>query len=89
MSSTATAWAWSQQIESHSAKLVLLCLAESHDACSGRVDCDVPFISRTTGLSQKTVKEALKRLDKLGVAVSTEHSVSPPGFSLPQLGGAA
>jgi hypothetical protein len=82
MSAKATAWAWDQQINSHSAKLVLLCLADSLDVRTGRAYCDVPGICAMTGLSQKTVKEALKRLAKDCLLCTTDHDVSPPGYAL-------
>lgn len=82
MSAKATAWAWDQAMKSHSAKLVLLCLADSHDACSGRVDTDLAYITRMTGLATTTIRSALSSLQKQGLVVATGHSVSPPGFML-------
>jgi len=82
MSAKATAWAWDQAMKSHSAKLVLLCLADSHDACTGRVDADLAHINRMTGLAQTTIRSALGSLQKQGLVVATGHSVSPPGFML-------
>jgi pyocin large subunit-like protein len=89
MSAKATAWAWDQAMKSHSAKLVLLCLADSHDACSGRVDTDLAHITRMTGLATTTVRSALAGLQKRGLVVATAHSVSPPGFNLEMVGPAA
>ena len=82
MSAKATAWAWSQAISSHSAKLVLLCLADSHDACSGRIDADITHISRMTGLSQSTVRASLAKLGKGGLVTPTRLTVSESGFTL-------
>lgn len=87
MSARATTWAWDQDIPLHSAKLVLLCLADSHDAYSGRVDCDLAYIADQTGLSQKTVRAALVRLEEDGVLTPTELTVSATGFSLALDGG--
>lgn len=87
MSAKATTWAWEQNISLASAKLVLLCLADSHDAYSGRVDSDVSHITKTTGLSVKTVRASLGRLEKAGLVSTTEHTVSPPGYALGLDGG--
>ena len=74
MSAKATAWAWDQAY-SGTAKLVLLCLADSPDAT-------VLQMSKMTGASLKTLRQTLTRLEKDGVIASTEHSVSPPGYAL-------
>jgi DNA-binding MarR family transcriptional regulator len=87
VSAKATAWAWDQAINSHSAKLVLLCLADSHDGCSGRVDADLVHIAKMTGLSQKTVRASLARLEKNHLVTPTRLTVSATGFSLQLVGG--
>ncbi len=87
MSARATAWAWDQVLKSHSSKLVLLCLADSHDACSGRVESDLAYIAKLTGLSQSTCRAALAKLVKDGVLTPDRLSVSEAGFSL-AIGGA-
>lgn len=65
MSIDATRWAWQQNL-SPTRKLLLLALA---DRASERHDC-YPSIIRLkadTGLYEKTIKEALQELEKLGL----------------------
>lgn len=82
MSAKATTWAWDQDIPLHSAKLVLLCLADSHDAYSGRCDLTTEHIAKMTGLSQKTVRSAIARLKKDGLVDPVELTVAATGFAL-------
>lgn len=65
MSAKATFWAWEQQHIGSSAKLVLLCLADHHNADSGRCDPSEKFIADKTGLNVKTVNSAIKKLADL------------------------
>lgn len=87
MSAAATAWAWELDIDLASTKLVLLCLADSHDAHSGRVDSTLDYIERMTGLSHKTVRASLAKLEAAGVVSATQLTVSATGFSLGLPGG--
>ncbi len=82
MSAKATSWAWDLAIPQHSAKLVLLCLADSHDAHSGRCALTADHIAKMTGLSEKTVRAAIAILKERGLVEYAGHSVSAPGFSL-------
>ena len=82
MSAAATAWAWSVQFNLASTKLVLLCLADSHDANSGRIDANVEHICSATGVSQKTARAALAKLEDAGYIAPTRLTVSEAGFSL-------
>lgn len=87
MSARATAWAWDQEIDLASTKLVLLCLADSHDAYSGRIDSTLDHITRMTGLSPKTVRAALAKLQEGGLVSPTELTVSATGYALGLDGG--
>lgn len=60
-----------------SCKLVLLCLADSHNGDNGRCDPSVAFIAKFTGLDRKTVPDALATLEAAGLI----QQVKRPGFS--------
>lgn len=77
MSAEATFWAWMMGVKPSSCKLVLLCLADCHNSDNGRCDPSVKFISDFTGLDRKTVPEALKNLEAMGLI----YSVKRPGTS--------
>lgn len=87
MSARATAWAWDQQLDLASVKLVLLCLADSHDAHSGRVDSTLEHIAGMTGLSHKTIRASLAKLQQGGLVTPTQLTVAATGFSLGLGGG--
>ena len=67
MSAKATFWAWQQKGLSSSAKLVLLCLADCHNADSGRCDPSASYISEQTELNVKTIPTAIKKLQERGI----------------------
>lgn len=67
MSARASFWAWEQPIKPASAKLVLLCLADCHNADSGQCNPSFKYIARVTGLDRKTVNSQLKSLVDMGL----------------------
>lgn len=67
MSAKATFWAWDQPGLSGPEKLVLLCLADCHNADNNRCDPSDRYISEQTGLDRKTVPRARRLLIKKAV----------------------
>jgi hypothetical protein len=63
-------------------KLVLLCLADCHNADNGRCDPSGSFISRFTGLDKKTVFEALKLLEAMGLIKGRKRVGNSTQFDL-------
>ena len=62
MSARATFWAWEVDIPS-SEKLVLLCLADCHNADTGQCNPSVSYIAKKTSLDRKTVLKSLRSLN--------------------------
>ena len=62
MSARATFWAWEVDIPS-SEKLVLLCLADCHNADTGQCNPSVSYIATKTSLDRKTVLKSLRSLN--------------------------
>lgn len=71
MSAKATFWAWKQIGLGSSKKLVLLCLADCHNASTERCDPSVSYISEHTDLNRKTVMKAIESLAESG-CISTQ-----------------
>lgn len=61
MSARATFWAWEVEVPS-SEKLVLLCLADCHNADTGQCNPSVNYICKKTSLDRKTILKSLKVL---------------------------
>lgn len=66
MSAKATFWAWEQQLKS-AEKLVLLSLADCHNADTNRCDPSVKYLSVKTGLNRKTIINSLANLERDGL----------------------
>lgn len=66
MSAKATFWAWEQRVKG-SKKLVLLCLADCHNASTERCDPSLIYLSEKTGLDKKTIPLAIENLEKIGL----------------------
>ena len=66
MSARATFWAWEVQVPS-SEKLVLLCLADCHNADTGQCNPSVNYICKKTSLARGTVLKSLKELNDLKI----------------------
>ena len=62
MSARATFWAWEVEVPS-SEKLVLLCLADCHNADTGQCNPSVNYICKKTSLDRKTILKSLKLLN--------------------------
>jgi len=71
VSAKATFWAWKQFGLGSSKKLVLLCLADCHNANTERCDPSVSYISEHTDLNRKTVMKAIESLAESG-CISTQ-----------------
>ena len=82
MSLSASAWAWEQPVKPASAKLVLLCLADCHNAETGNCYPSHEHIARQTGLKEKTVPGALKELAELGLIQIIHRPGTSSTFSL-------
>lgn len=67
MSFLATRWAWSQQTESSSQKLVLLALADCAENDRWEYNPSVARLSAMTGLDRKTVMKSLSSLTEQGL----------------------
>jgi DNA-binding transcriptional regulator YhcF (GntR family) len=66
MSFTVSRWAWQQQAEKSTSKLLLLALADRADD-NGFSFPSVPRLSFDTGLNPKTITTALAHLEQLGL----------------------
>ena len=66
MSFTVSRWAWQQQAEKSTSKLLLLALADRADD-NGYSFPSVPRLSFDTGLNPKTITTALTHLEQLGL----------------------
>ena len=62
MSARATFWAWEVEVPS-SEKLVLLCLADCHNADTGQCNPSVNYICKKTSLDRKTILKSLRLLN--------------------------
>jgi len=82
VSLNASAWAWDQPVKPASAKLVLLCLADCHNAETGRCHPSHEHIARQTGLNEKTVPGALKALAELGLITIIARPGTSSTFTL-------
>jgi len=71
VSAKATFWAWKQFNLGSSKKLVLLCLADCHNANTERCDPSISYISEHTDLNRKTVMKAIESLAESG-CISTQ-----------------
>jgi DNA-binding transcriptional ArsR family regulator len=67
MSNPALKWAWASQIESPTAKFVLVALADMMNATTGECFPSVATISKMTGLSERSVRASLKTLEEAGL----------------------
>ena len=67
VSAEATFWAWMMGVKPSPCKLVLLCLADCHNSDNGRCDPSGAYITNFTGLDKKTVFEAVKLLEHMGL----------------------
>lgn len=81
MSAKATFWAWEQSVSS-SSKLVLLCLADCHNADSGQCNPSVSYISNKTGLNRKTVMIAVQNLFELGLISVEKHNGTQTNYRI-------
>ena len=63
MSARATFWAWEVEVPS-SEKLVLLCLADCHNADTGQCNPSVNYICKKTSLDRKTILKSLRLLSE-------------------------
>jgi len=81
MSARATFWAWDIQVPS-SEKLVLLCLADCHNADTGQCNPSVNYISRQTSLERKTVLKALSLLNDKSLLSRVKVSGSSNWYTL-------
>ena len=76
LSAKATFWAWDITLKS-SKKLVLLCLADCHNADTNRCDPSIKYICEKTGLDKKTVPNAINDLELEGyLSLKKEHGKS-------------
>ena len=66
-------------------KLVLLCLADCHNAESGRCDPTQAFIMQFSGLSNRAVSTAVIELEKLGIIRRHAINGCRSGYSFPSL----
>lgn len=82
MSAEATFWAWKQQGISATAKLVLLCLADCHNADTGRCDPSAKYIADKSELNIKTIPVALKKLEDFGLIIIEKRSGHSPNYRL-------
>ena len=82
MSAEATFWAWRQQGISASAKLVLLCLADCHNADTGRCDPSAKYIAEKSELNIKTIPAALHRLEEFGLISIQQRPGNSPNYTL-------
>jgi DNA-binding transcriptional MocR family regulator len=73
VSAEATFWAWRQDVKPASAKLVLLCMANCHNTCTGQCNPSVVFLTRNTGLNRKTVLVAIAQLEEMGAIKTEKH----------------
>ena len=62
-----TDWAWNQDCEKGTSKIVLLYLAQCHNAKTGLCNPSTRTIAQATNLNIKTVSPAIKNLEKLGL----------------------
>jgi len=62
LSARATFWAWEVEVPS-SEKLVLLCLADCHNADTGQCNPSVNYICKKTSLDRKTILKSLRLLN--------------------------
>ncbi len=81
MSAKATFWAWEQRVSS-SSKLVLLCLADCHNADSGQCNPSVTYISDKTGLNRKTVMIAVQNLFEMGLISVEKHNGTQTNYRI-------
>jgi hypothetical protein len=82
MSAEATFWAWRQQGISSTAKLVLLCLADCHNADTGRCDPGAKYIAEKSELNLKTIPVALRRLEEVGLVTVEKRPGTSPNYRL-------
>lgn len=73
MSREMTDWAWQQNCEKSSHKLVLLCLANAHNSQSGLCFPSVALISEQTQLNRKTVLNSIKSLSDQGLILIDKY----------------
>ena len=75
MSFKAAAWAISEEItETTAEKMVLVILADCHNAETGRCDPSHEFIATRARMSRRTVIRVIERLKKLGLMSSVKRS---------------
>lgn len=60
-------WCWEQEIEKPSHKMVLICLAQHYNVKTGQCNPSQQRIAKKTGLSLRTVNDAIRALKKLGL----------------------
>lgn len=82
MSAKASFWAWETPIKPATSKLVLLCLADCHNADTGRCDPSVAYICRVTGLNRKTVPAAIRKLEELDLLTCHKRAGTSPQYVL-------
>lgn len=82
MSAKATFWAWQQKGVGASAKLVLMCLADCHNADTGRCDPGAKYISEHTELNIKTIPSAIKKLENAGILTVEKRPGKTPNYAL-------
>lgn len=76
MSVQAMAWALKQQqVVDHSARHVLLCLANYADSGGGSAFPSVQTICRDTGLSERTVRYKLDELERVGAITRDDQAI--------------
>lgn len=74
MSATATFWAWKCNVRSVHHLIVLLCLADRHNAETGQCNPSVKLISKTTKCDRKTVMKCIAELQRLKlISVLKKH----------------
>lgn len=75
-------WAWEQTVKPASAKLVLLCLADAHNAETGRCFPSAPYIASKTGQDKKTVYAAILKLENQGLISVEKAQGKCPEYTL-------
>lgn len=82
MSAEATFWAWMMGVKPAACKLVLLCLADCHNADNGRCDPGGGYIAEFTGLDKKTIPDCLLRLELMGLITPRKRAGNSTQYHL-------
>lgn len=82
MSAKATFWAWEVDVDSVHQRAVLLCLADCHNADTGRCDPSVMFIAKKTKCDRKTVMKVIGELTKNKLIKATKRQGTSTQYEL-------